>query len=770
MLRECVFCRNPIGETATFCPKCGELNLLKEKYRITRKLGQGGFGVVYEANDLHLTRRYAVKVIKSESVAAQQAVKSEANIHAQYARTFPFMPEIYDIVELGTRTALVMEYIEGKTLEDLLAEQGAWSVPEVEQFLTTMLGYLAELHDVGLVHRDIKPANIKCRGNHRYVLLDFGIAKQQQLGSTLTGAKALSMFYSSPEQMKGQPTDARSDLYSLGATAYHLLAGLPLPSADVREQSGASFPLPRQLALTPDAPLAVCLRRMLELQPEARPLNARVALSILQGDSAPPVESSAGMVTIPVESPVVSGISPPAGTPPPAMPTPTSPAGTLPPAMPTPASPAGTPPPAVPTPGVPTPPPLVAAPPPSAAPVPPLATPASQPGTPSSAPLGVFPATPVVADPGTSTPKVSMPPEPDAPPPPQGPSIHEQPTARVPPLQQRKHVPQPQSSMPAQGAGWPASPPQSPMSEPEQPRAQSPRREPKQYIPPIHPQRPHDWPSRERGPERNVPRHEPATPPYDAPQPYEPPQREPSWPYEPPRHHPAPEQQYPQPPMRNEPPPYDTADTPSIPLSASLQQWWRTWGFWFWWVLATTLGAGVGLGIAVPIGGIAVTYLLAIPFRIDPLVISALSGTLVGIVFGAVIGFPQWFVLRRRLRRSGWWLLASAMGLIVGGGLLLSSAPQPLAIGATIGTIAGVAMGTTAGRYLEHTVNTISGGILMVLFGAGIGGGMAATHAIQNLAMEMGVLYGALVGFMFFWLLRGILAMIGDDEAQSVRR
>ena len=384
----CPFCTNAISAAATFCPKCGELNLLKDKYRIVRKLGQGGFGVVYQANDLHLTRTYAIKVIKSESSTAQQAVKSEANIHAQYARSFPFMPEIYDIIEMGTRTALVMEYIAGQTLEDMLEGQGAWSVPEVEQFLTTMLGYLAKLHEVGLVHRDIKPANVKSRGNNEYVMLDFGIAKQQQQGATLTGAKALSVFYSSPEQMRGEPTDTRSDLYSLGATAYHLLSGLPLPSADMREQSETPLPLPRQLAHNETAPLAVCLMRMLELQPEARPLNPGVALSILQGDIAPPTGSSAGQSTV-----AISGLQ--SGSGPTSPPQPSQPASSSQPSQP--AS-------------------------------------SSQPSQPASPPQPSQPASP---------PQLSQPSQPPKP------SIHERETEAVPSLQQRKQPsPPPEKSQP----------------------------------------------------------------------------------------------------------------------------------------------------------------------------------------------------------------------------------------------------------------------------------------------------------------------------------
>ncbi|NJN67998.1 MAG: protein kinase, partial [Chloroflexaceae bacterium] len=325
----CPFCHNPVSATSVYCPSCGELSLLQGKYRITGLLGQGGFGVVYEAQDTYLTRRYAIKVINAKTRTAQEAIKAEANIHAQYARSLAFMPEIYDICELGMRIALVMEFIEGQSLDALLDQQGAWSVPEVEAFLDTMLGYLGQLHAVGIVHRDIKPANIKVRPDNSYALLDFGISKQQTQGATLTGAKALSIFYSPPEQMKGLPTDARSDFYSLAATAYHLLAGLPPPGADVRETSESSLPLPRQLARGESPALAKTLQAMMEMDPLNRPPDARTAQALLKGELATvPSWSSAGLATIAIApsptrpSSPAAPMSPPAPAPAPLTPPP----------------------------------------------------------------------------------------------------------------------------------------------------------------------------------------------------------------------------------------------------------------------------------------------------------------------------------------------------------------------------------------------------------------------------------------------------------------
>ena len=227
-VHQCFFCNQPLNAYANNCPQCGQPQLLQAKYRLIGLLGQGGFGIVYEAKDVRLNRRYAIKIITATNATQQSQVEAEANILAQYARQFPFIPEIYDIWSDGPRTYLVMEFVEGQTVGELIT-QSAWQPSQVEHFLRVVLRDLGQLHDINIIHRDIKPDNIKRTPKGRYVLLDFGISKQQ--GATLTGAKALSPYYSSPEQVRGQATDARSDLYSLGATAYHLVTGtLPIPS------------------------------------------------------------------------------------------------------------------------------------------------------------------------------------------------------------------------------------------------------------------------------------------------------------------------------------------------------------------------------------------------------------------------------------------------------------------------------------------------------------------------------------------------------------
>ena len=115
---------------------------MQGKYRLTGLLGQGGFGIVYDATDLRFNRRYAIKAIITSSATAQTQVLEEANILAGHARHFPFMPEIYDTWSERDRTFLVIEYVPGPTLADLLDDHGRWTAAQVEQFMRVTLADL----------------------------------------------------------------------------------------------------------------------------------------------------------------------------------------------------------------------------------------------------------------------------------------------------------------------------------------------------------------------------------------------------------------------------------------------------------------------------------------------------------------------------------------------------------------------------------------------------------------------------------------------------
>ncbi len=271
----CFACAQPLAPSAEHCPACGQPALLRSRYRISGVLGRGGFGTVYAAQTLDGTP-VAVKIIAIPDPADQAQFEQEALILAQQGRGLHFMPDIYDQWHTPQQSILVLEYIEGATLDQLVEQHGPWSEAAVLRFLRLLLAALAQLHSTGVLHRDVKPDNIKRTPAEQFVLLDFGLARQTQQ-STAAIAKAFSRDYAAPEQIQGRPTDARADLYGLGATAWFLLTGAAPPSGVLRLALGEPLPpLPHI-----DAALTTLLQRLLEPEPADRPPSAHSALAWL---------------------------------------------------------------------------------------------------------------------------------------------------------------------------------------------------------------------------------------------------------------------------------------------------------------------------------------------------------------------------------------------------------------------------------------------------------------------------------------------------------
>jgi serine/threonine protein kinase len=245
-MQRCPKCNKEYPKGVDFCPKDGSRTRpalstaapRKAKteignYVLIKKLGEGGMGVVFEAEHKMIQKRVALKMLhadKANDVQIYERFKREAKISSQIKN-----PHIVDITDFGqTDTGdlyLVMEYLEGQDLGHLLEQRQFITPPEAQHILQQSAQALAAAHRVGVVHRDLKPDNIFLitkDGDPRYVkLLDFGIAKIAEESAALTKAGMIigTPEYMSPEQCLGRPVDPRSDIYSLGVIAYHMFTG-----------------------------------------------------------------------------------------------------------------------------------------------------------------------------------------------------------------------------------------------------------------------------------------------------------------------------------------------------------------------------------------------------------------------------------------------------------------------------------------------------------------------------------------------------------------
>ena len=204
-------------------------------YRIRRRLGAGGMGEVYLADDLTLKRQVAIKLLTSEDLTNEQ-VRRNLLREAQAAASLdhPNICPVYEVGTDGDLSFIVMQYVEGETLAARL-KQGRPSPDEALDIAAQVADALATAHRQGVVHRDIKPQNIVLTPLGGLKVLDFGLAKRAPEGpaseemtrSTLgqSGAVVGTAPYMSPEQVKQEPVDGRSDLFALGATYYECLTG-----------------------------------------------------------------------------------------------------------------------------------------------------------------------------------------------------------------------------------------------------------------------------------------------------------------------------------------------------------------------------------------------------------------------------------------------------------------------------------------------------------------------------------------------------------------
>jgi TolB-like protein/tRNA A-37 threonylcarbamoyl transferase component Bud32 len=262
-------------------------------YRIESELGRGGMGVVYRAHDELLKRDVAVKLLRADAVGqADQRARILSEARAASALNHPGITTVYDVGEADGQLFIVMELVEGETLRRRLLSAGALQARDVARLGAQIAEALHAAHSHGVVHGDIKPENIVVQADGGPKLFDFGIARRaaeetatatrsaKELSTTSAGAVAGTIAYMPPEILRGEPGDARADLYSFGVVLFELTAGnrpFPGPTVSALMTQILHERAPRladsQGAVS--AELARMVQKLLEKDPGARYQSAR---------------------------------------------------------------------------------------------------------------------------------------------------------------------------------------------------------------------------------------------------------------------------------------------------------------------------------------------------------------------------------------------------------------------------------------------------------------------------------------------------------------
>ncbi len=282
--------------------------LLRRRYEILELVGQGGMGAVYKASDRRLEGRVcAVKEVlpnlvnsamsEQELEQMSEQFRIEASILSRLDH--PNLPKVSDYFSTNDREYLVMDFVEGRNLQEILREQQQRSEFLSEQQVLGWAGQLMDaleyLHDQDppVLHRDIKPGNIKVTPRGTVKLVDFGLVKIMQPDDTRTVTVVQgrgTVAYTPLEQYGGDAgyTDVRSDIYSLGATLYHLLSGAPPADAKQRFLRPGSLVSLRQINPTVSPRCERAIFQALAMHPSERPPNVRALRDFLFGSGLPP--------------------------------------------------------------------------------------------------------------------------------------------------------------------------------------------------------------------------------------------------------------------------------------------------------------------------------------------------------------------------------------------------------------------------------------------------------------------------------------------------
>ena len=251
-------------------------------YQVVEKLGEGGMGVVWKARDTHLDRFVAIKVLPAEKLKdSERRRRFTQEAKAASALNHPNIIHIYDIIEADGVPFIAMEYVAGKTLDEIIGRKGM-RVPDALRYGIQIADALDKAHSAGIIHRDLKPSNIIVSPDGLVKILDFGLAKLTEsahgdTGETRTimaekpkteeGTVVGTVAYMSPEQAEGREVDTRSDIFSLGAVLYEMVTGRRAFPGDSRLSALSAILRDEPAALPPDIPhelekiIVRCLRK-----------------------------------------------------------------------------------------------------------------------------------------------------------------------------------------------------------------------------------------------------------------------------------------------------------------------------------------------------------------------------------------------------------------------------------------------------------------------------------------------------------------------------
>jgi serine/threonine protein kinase len=204
-------------------------------YRIEGLAGKGGMGIVYRARQARPSRLVALKVIAPE-LADDEEFRSRFERESEVAASIEH-PNVIPVYEVGDDDGclfIAMRFVDGTDLRALIDEEGALPADRATRIAGQVAAALDAAHDAGLIHRDVKPANVLISGSDHAYLTDFGLTKPMKGGQelTTTGVGVGTFDYMAPEQFRGEPVDARTDVYALGCVLHHALTGAPPFPAD----------------------------------------------------------------------------------------------------------------------------------------------------------------------------------------------------------------------------------------------------------------------------------------------------------------------------------------------------------------------------------------------------------------------------------------------------------------------------------------------------------------------------------------------------------